>query len=224
MAAEGASATVDLVTKSHLSLTGASGKTGLYYDADNEVKTIIQDLADSGKTMMIVTHEMDFAKTIANRVFYLDQGGIYEEGTPEEVFDNPKKERTIAFMKRTKNFNWDVDVSDVNISEILDALFEYSRKNGITKGMTYRLALLVEEMLVGILNNNKESITRLNLFIEYNTEEYSPKVNFYVDGIDKEQIPYDELQGKIFRSYCNNTRLVENDEGYDLHISFEVNP
>ena len=189
----------------------------------NEVKTIIQDLADSGKTMMIVTHEMDFAKTIANRVFYLDQGGIYEEGTPEEVFDNPQKERTIAFMKRTKNFNWDIDVSDVNISEILDALFEYSRKNGVTKGMTYRLALLVEEMLVGILNNNKESITKLNLFIEYNTEEKRPKVNFYVDGIDKEQIPYDELQGKIFRSYCNNTRLVENDEGYDLHISFEVN-
>ena len=105
----------------------------------SEVKTIIKGLADSGKTMMIVTHEMDFAKTIANRVFYLDQGEIYEQGSPEEVFDNPKKERTIAFMKRTKNFNWDVDVSDVNISEITEALFEYIRKNDISKRMTLAL-------------------------------------------------------------------------------------
>ena len=54
------------------------------------------------ETMMIVTHEMSFAKEIANRVFYMDEGGIYEDGTPEQVFDHPQKEKTIRFIRRLK--------------------------------------------------------------------------------------------------------------------------
>lgn len=187
----------------------------------SEVKTIIKDLAESGKTMMIVTHEMDFAKSIANRVFYLDQGGIYEEGTPEEVFDHPKKERTIAFMKRTKNFSWNIDTSDVKLSELLDALIEYGRKNEISKSLTYRLALLIEEMLVGIINN-AEATEKIELFVEYSAEEAVAKVNFYYNGGKNKKIAFDELCDKIFESYCRNIFIKENDEGYDMHISFEA--
>ena len=49
-----------------------------------EVQAVIRDLSKTGKTMMIVTHEMNFAKAISNRVFYMDEGGIYEDGTPED--------------------------------------------------------------------------------------------------------------------------------------------
>jgi len=65
-----------------------------------EVQEVIRDLANMGKSMMIVTHEMKFAREICNRVFYLDQGGIYEEGTPEQVFDHPQKELTRRFLQR----------------------------------------------------------------------------------------------------------------------------
>ena len=187
----------------------------------NEVKSIIEELADSGKTMMIVTHEMDFAKSIANRVFYLDQGGIYEEGSPEEVFDNPKRERTIAFMKRTKNFNMDIDTSNIDLPEILDALIDFGRKNAIPKSMIYRLVLLVEELLAGIITNNADSIKKLNVFIEYNAEDGDSRVNLYIDG-DTEELPFDELRNKIFEAYCKNVCYIENDEGYDMHISFDV--
>ena len=51
-----------------------------------EVQAVIKGLAAKGLTMLIVTHEMRFAREIANRVFYMDEGGIYEEGTPEEIF------------------------------------------------------------------------------------------------------------------------------------------
>jgi len=57
-----------------------------------EVQAVIRDLARRGLTMMIVTHEMSFAREIANRVFYMDEGGIYEDGTPEQIFDHPQKE------------------------------------------------------------------------------------------------------------------------------------
>jgi len=56
-----------------------------------EVQAVIRDLAGTGKTMMIVTHEMNFARAISNRIFYMDEGGIYEEGTPEQIFDHPQR-------------------------------------------------------------------------------------------------------------------------------------
>ena len=67
-----------------------------------EVQAVIRDLARKGLTMIIVTHEMSFARQIANRVFYMDEGGVYEDGTPEEIFDNPKREKTIRFIKHLK--------------------------------------------------------------------------------------------------------------------------
>ena len=65
-----------------------------------EVQSVIGMLAKSGRTMMIVTHEMDFAKKIANRVLFMDGGGIYDDGTPKQIFDNPQKEKTKRFIHR----------------------------------------------------------------------------------------------------------------------------
>ena len=56
----------------------------------SEVLGVIRRLAQEGMTMMIVTHEMKFARDVSTRVFYMDEGVIYEEGTPEQVFDHPQ--------------------------------------------------------------------------------------------------------------------------------------
>ncbi|GAA5395835.1 amino acid ABC transporter ATP-binding protein [Streptococcus uberis] len=65
-----------------------------------EVLKTMQDLAKSGLTMIIVTHEMDFAQEVSNRVIFMDKGVIAEEGTPQEIFENPKEERTKEFLQR----------------------------------------------------------------------------------------------------------------------------
>ena len=63
-----------------------------------EVLDLMSELADEGMTMVIVTHEMGFAKKFADRVIFMHEGKILEEGTPSELFDNPKNERTKAFL------------------------------------------------------------------------------------------------------------------------------
>jgi len=65
----------------------------------SEVLRVIKSLAKEHMTMVIVTHEMNFAKEVANHVIFMDEGIIAEEGTPEEVFGNPKSDRTKAFIK-----------------------------------------------------------------------------------------------------------------------------
>ena len=65
-----------------------------------EVLDLIRELADEGMTMVIVTHEMGFAREVATRVLFLDGGVILEEGTPSELFDSPKNERTKSFLEK----------------------------------------------------------------------------------------------------------------------------
>ena len=65
-----------------------------------EVLDVIKALAESGMTMVIVTHEMGFAKEVSSRVLFMDQGIIMESGTPKELFDNPQNERTKLFLSK----------------------------------------------------------------------------------------------------------------------------
>ena len=65
-----------------------------------EVLAVMKELAEGGMTMMVVTHEMGFARDVADRVFFVDEGIIMEEGTPEEVFDHPKNPRTQSFLSK----------------------------------------------------------------------------------------------------------------------------
>ncbi|MBC8590148.1 amino acid ABC transporter ATP-binding protein [Lachnospiraceae bacterium NSJ-29] len=68
-----------------------------------EVLKVMKALANTGLTMLVVTHEMDFARSVADRVVFMDQGFILEEGKPEDIFNNPKEERTKEFLQLTIN-------------------------------------------------------------------------------------------------------------------------
>jgi ABC-type polar amino acid transport system ATPase subunit len=66
-----------------------------------EVLVVMRDLAQSGMTMLVVTHEMQFAREVGDRVIFMDDGKIVEEGVPTDVLDNPREERTKRFLRRS---------------------------------------------------------------------------------------------------------------------------
>lgn len=70
-----------------------------------EVLNVMKQLAKAGLTMMVVTHEMGFAKDVASKVVFMDDGVVCEEGTPEEIFNHPKSDRTKTFLSRVINRN-----------------------------------------------------------------------------------------------------------------------
>ena len=65
-----------------------------------EVLSVMKDLAKEGLTMVVVTHEMGFAREVGDRILFMDNGNIVEQGTPEEIFSNPKNPRTIDFLSK----------------------------------------------------------------------------------------------------------------------------
>lgn len=117
----------------------------------SEVQAVIRDLARSGKTMLIVTHEMHFARTVSNRVFYMDEGGIYEEGTPEEIFEHPKRELTRRFIQNLKVLEIAIRDRSFDFPGAYNAITEYCNKNQIPPKTGFRIQLVFEELVQQLL-------------------------------------------------------------------------
>ena len=116
-----------------------------------EVQAVIRDLAKTGKTMMIVTHEMNFARTVSNRVFYMDEGGIYEDGSPEQIFAQPQRDKTRRFIQRLKVLELTIESRDYDFPGTVSKIEEYCRKNLITPHTCSRIQLAFEELVQQIL-------------------------------------------------------------------------
>ncbi len=116
-----------------------------------EVQAVIRDLSHSGKTMMIVTHEMNFARAISSRVLYMDQGGIYEDGTPGQIFDHPGRELTRRFVRRLKMLELVIGSRDFDFIGAGTQIDLYCLQNDISPREKNRIRLVFEELVQQIL-------------------------------------------------------------------------
>ncbi len=147
-----------------------------------EVQAVIRDLARQGLTMMIVTHEMRFAREVANRVFFMDEGGIYEDGTPEQIFDHPQKEKTIRFIKHIKVFENLITSKDFDFIGFNTGLEEFGRRNQISQKAIYRSQVVFEELCVQIVLPELPDDFKLNIALEYSQDEETVTMQIKYSG------------------------------------------
>ena len=117
----------------------------------SEVISVMQDLAGSGLTMLVVTHEMRLARDLSTRVFFMDQGGIYEDGTPEQVFKNPLKERTRRFIFRVRSWEFTLTPGGTDFYEMMGSLEMFCRRQFMGRQAASDCQLAVEELTVSYL-------------------------------------------------------------------------
>ena len=113
----------------------------------SEVLSVIRKLAQQGITMLIVTHEMDFARDVSNRVFYMDEGTIYESGPPSQIFDTPQKEKTRAFIHRVRSYEVHIATPYFDLYSITGEIETFCDKHFLTREMRHKIILVVEELL-----------------------------------------------------------------------------
>ena len=113
-----------------------------------EVLSVIRNLASQGLTMLIVTHEMKFAKDVSTRVFYMDQGVIYEQGTPEEVFERPQTDRCRAFVLRLKTFHCEIASRSFDMFGTVTQLENFARKQLLGARQALKYQQIFEEVCV----------------------------------------------------------------------------
>ena len=118
-----------------------------------EVLAVIRMLAKRNMSMLIVTHEMNFAREVANRVLFFADGGIYEQGTPGEIFDAPKREKTIAFINKIKYFSYEITRRDFDLMQFQGGIQNFGEKYGLNQKHTYRLQICCEELIYELLDH-----------------------------------------------------------------------
>ena len=114
----------------------------------SEVLAVIRKLAREGMTMVIVTHEMEFARNISSRVFYMDEGIIYEEGTPEVIFENPVRDKTKAFINRIRSLNYHISSSAYDLYAMNAEIETFCEKHMLSAKVTEYVIQVAEEALI----------------------------------------------------------------------------
>ena len=140
----------------------------------SEVLAVIRALAKQEMTLVIVTHEMSFAKDVSTRVFYMDEGIIYEEGTPQQLFDNPQKEKTRIFINRIRNFYYRIHSADYDLYGLNAQVMTFCMKHLLSAKIEHNILLLIEEYLqitplekgAGLLLDYSEKTGEIALRIE----------------------------------------------------------
>ena len=182
-----------------------------------EVEAVIEKLAQRGCTMMIVTHGMDFARNISNRVFYMDQGGIYEDGPPEQVFDNPKRDRTRRFVKRLACLEMQVSDHNHNLHEELGKILSFGSEKGIDPKRVMNACSAYEEICSFVFRTLLAGERSMNVSVEYSAADDSLAVSITPDALidlerAKELIP-SSLEYKLIRYYSEDLHDEPSDEG-----------
>ena len=116
-----------------------------------EVLAVIRMLAKRDLSMLIVTHEMNFAREVASRVLFFADGGIYEQGTPAEIFDAPKREKTVAFIRKIKYFSFDITSRQFDLMALQGGIQTFGEKYGLTLREINRLQICCEELIYELL-------------------------------------------------------------------------
>lgn len=165
----------------------------------DEVETVIKRLVDSGMTSIIVTHEMRFARNIASNILFLAEGGVYEEGSPDQIFDNPRKDLTRRFIYRSRMYEEALNKNDIDIYELCSRIRQYAIAYGLTRKQSKGIEYFCEELIYPLIMFNNAV---LRIIADENRNEYSITAEF--KGLNKDPLSLeciDELGLSIVKAY-----------------------
>ena len=183
-----------------------------------EVFGVISELAKQGMTMVIVTHELEFARKVSTRVLFMHDGEICEEGTPEQVFDHPQKTLTQIFIRNRRSLIFQVDSREYDLYKFNADIEWFSQRNHLGKKY-FTLELITEELLTHFLPFSGPIHFRIylndekKLAMEIEQESCSSPI---VDSPEADEISLMILQG-----LCASIR--ERQEGASRFLDIVVN-
>ena len=188
-----------------------------------EVLAMIRMLTKRNMTMIIVTHEMNFAREVADRVLFFADRGIYEHGSPSEIFDNPKREKTIAFIRKLKYFSYEVRSRDFDLLKMHGGIRTFAEKYGLGSRRAYRLELCCEELIYEMIRGCYDDGENVNIDIGISYSEADGSTVIDVSCVGREFNPFDvpddddvhlgvsmlkRIAGNISHEYSDGVNLI----------------
>ncbi len=155
----------------------------------SEVLGVIRRLASEGLTMLVVTHEMKFAHDVSSRVFYMDTGVIYEEGTPAQIFDAPEKPLTRVFVQRIRTLEAEYVPDAFDLYGFFTKTEEFARRQGIPNRQLMSAQLVTEELLYHAL---PKDVQRAKLRMEYSEVSGEISLCFEFGGENRDLLAHED--------------------------------
>ncbi len=147
-----------------------------------EVLTVIRNLAKMGLTMVIVTHEMSFARDVSTRILYVDEGVIYEEGTPERIFDSPQNEKTRQFVRRLKVYNFDITTQKFDFIGLFSGMENFCHKHTLPLRLINNLRTVTEELCIQTILPSLGASPKMTICVEYSDSASNVVLSVTCDG------------------------------------------
>ncbi|MBO6231654.1 MAG: ATP-binding cassette domain-containing protein [Ruminiclostridium sp.] len=160
-----------------------------------EVLATIRMLSMRGLTMIIVTHEMDFAKEIADRILFFADHGIYEQGTVEDIFEHPAKEKTIAFIRKLKTIHEHITSSDFDLMRFNGDVKHFCDRYGLTLKQTYNMQLICEELIYEFFGSLNGARPDIELQLEY--AEADKQICLSVTSVGEMYDPFEHADNDV---------------------------
>ena len=168
-----------------------------------EVLAVIRRLAREGRTMLIVTHEMKFARDVSGRVFFMDEGVICEEGSPAEVFDAPQKSRTRQFIRRLKVFEARMSAGDFDFMDLITRIEQFGFRHMIDRRLVMRMQTVAEELCLNTLLDGAYCAGAVELTFEYDESGGSIEMAAGYEGEDRDPLAsMDAISLALVRNAC----------------------
>ena len=189
--------------------------------AKGEVETVIRMMAPEGRTMIIVSHEMEVIRRICTRVVFLYNGKVWEDGTPEKLFDHPERPETRRFVQALRVLEMDVDSADFDFIGLQTTLSEYAYRTGIPAPLLTRLQSTLEEFF-HIIILDADCPNRLHLVLEFDEKSGKLYGNLDCTGdpIDVDD-PHYYLSWRIIGKRVDDLQIKTSSvEGYTNHVRF----
>ena len=149
----------------------------------SEVLSVMKGLASRGLTMLVVTHEMRFARDVSDRVFYMDRGEVWEEGPPSQIFGKPLRQETHDFIFRVRSWEWEIDGQVFDFPGMMASLDSFCARQFLGRRITNRLNLAVEEIVTSCLipAARKLGIEKLGIRLTIEVAESGETASLEVD-------------------------------------------
>ena len=168
------------------------------YAITNEFITALKNIIHKDLTLLMVTREMEFIRHVSNRVFYMDEKGIYEEGNPSKILENPKKPKTKEFIKDLYTFHCNVIYKDFDFIEMYTRMENFCYQHSIAKKSLIKMKLLAEEMVVNIVIPIFKECS-LNMSYSKKTESYLFSVSYQGEDINALEKAVDQISVKMVK-------------------------
>ena len=185
----------------------------------NEVLGVMTRLARQGMTMLVVTHEMRFARQVSSRVLFFADGVVYEDGTPDQLFDNPQRERTTQFIKQIHETTFIIESEYFDWFAMMSQMEQFCLQYNLSRQRTANVLHVVDESLAILGSGGRVISPNTILTLSYTEQDDSLQLNIKSQqaissaSFDAQS---DDLAVTILRNYCRDISIGGNNLRIDI--------